>query len=222
MPPWGTCSRRWGTGRATEWTGIVVDGRFLQAYLALAESGLHDGAVVRPGAGCPPALVDPVRGPVLAVVGGVDAGRRFGLRPGRTLIGRGDVCDVTLASSTVSVQHCAVDVDPLGEVVVADLGSRNGTRIGSEIVRDRRKVAPGEIMLLGAVQLMLCDPERNDRRRCSVRSAPQAGTSRSTGHRGPCRLRTPQRRRCPSHRVSRRPGSPSPGPRCLRRSRWPR
>ncbi len=70
MPPWGTCSRRWGTGRATEWTGIVVDGRFLQAYLALAESGLHDGAVVRPGAGCPPALVDPVRGPVLAVVGG--------------------------------------------------------------------------------------------------------------------------------------------------------
>ncbi len=93
----------------------------------------------------------------------MDAGRRFGLRPGRTLIGRGDACDVTLASSTVSVQHCAVDVDPLGEVVVADLGSRNGTRIGSEIVRDRRKVAPGEIMLLGAVQLMMCDPERNDR-----------------------------------------------------------
>lgn len=29
--------------------GIVVDGRLLQAYLALTETGLHDGAVVRLG-----------------------------------------------------------------------------------------------------------------------------------------------------------------------------
>lgn len=60
-------------------TGLVVENRFLQAYLALAETGLHDGAVVRPGAGSERVPSDHASGPVLVVVGGVDAGRRVGL-----------------------------------------------------------------------------------------------------------------------------------------------
>jgi len=143
--------------------GIVVEGRFLQAYLALTETGLHDGAVVRPGVGHERPSIDPIRGPILAVVGGVDAGLLVGLRPGRTLIGRADTCDVTLTSSTVSARHCVVEVDPLGGVVIEDLGSRNGTWIGSEPVRGRRKVSPGEIILLGAVHLTLLERERDDR-----------------------------------------------------------
>lgn len=47
--------------------GLVVDGRFLHAYPALAETGLHDGTVVRPADRHERAAADPVSGPVLAV-----------------------------------------------------------------------------------------------------------------------------------------------------------
>ncbi|MGH3772440.1 MAG: hypothetical protein ACRDRW_13770 [Pseudonocardiaceae bacterium] len=67
--------------------GIVVDDRFLQAYLALAETRLHDSAVVWVGAGRERVPTSPARGPVSAVVGGVDAGQRVELRPGRTVVG---------------------------------------------------------------------------------------------------------------------------------------
>jgi DNA segregation ATPase FtsK/SpoIIIE, S-DNA-T family len=143
--------------------GIVVDGRFLQAYLALTETGLHDGAVIRVGSGRKRAPIDPVGGPVLAVVGGVNAGWRIGLRPGRTVIGRDDSCDVTLVSPAVSSRHCVVDVDHLEGVIVEDLESKNGTWIGSQRVRNRRTVSPGEVILVGTVQLTLLKPERDDR-----------------------------------------------------------
>jgi DNA segregation ATPase FtsK/SpoIIIE, S-DNA-T family len=143
--------------------GIVVDGRFLHAYLALTEAGLHDGAVIGLGSRPERKSTGPLRGPVLAVVGGIDAGRRIELRPGRLLIGRSDTCDVILPSSAVSAQHCVVEVDPYGEVAVADLESKNGTWVGGERVQDRRRVSPGEIMMVGAVHLMLLEPERDDR-----------------------------------------------------------
>lgn len=147
--------------------GIVVDGRFLQAYLALAETGLHDGAVVRVGvavgAGGERAPTGPVGGPVLAVVGGVDAGRRIGLCPGRTVIGRDAGCEVTLVSPAVSSRHCVVDVEHPGTVVVEDLESKNGVWVGGERVRDRRPVSPGEIILVGAAQLTVLERECRDR-----------------------------------------------------------
>ena len=141
--------------------GIVVEG-FLQDYLALSESGLHDGAVVRVGAGRERVSTGPGGGPVLAVVGGVDAGRRVALRPGRTVIGRDDGCDVRLASPTVSSRHCVLDVEDLGRMVVEDLESKNGTWVGGEMVRERRAVAPGEVILVGALQLTVVEHEHND------------------------------------------------------------
>lgn len=143
--------------------GIVVDGRFLQAYLALAETGLHDGAVVRIGAGGERAPTGSVSGPVLTVVGGVDAGQRIGLCLGRTVIGRDDSCDMTLASPAVSSRHCVLDVEHPGAVIVEDLESKNGVWVGGERVRERRPVAPGEIVLVGAVQLTVLERECRDR-----------------------------------------------------------
>jgi S-DNA-T family DNA segregation ATPase FtsK/SpoIIIE len=144
--------------------GIEVDGRFLQAYLTLAEARLHDGAVIRLAAG-PAKPVDAVvqDGPVLAVVAGIDAGHRVRLRPGRTVVGRDPGCEVTLDSPTVSAQHCAVDVDQLGRVTVEDLRSRNGTWIDDEAVVKPRVLASGEILGTGAMHLMLVDREHDDR-----------------------------------------------------------
>ncbi|MGH3807525.1 MAG: FtsK/SpoIIIE domain-containing protein, partial [Pseudonocardiaceae bacterium] len=144
--------------------GISVDGRFLQSYLTLAEAGLHDGVLVRL-VGSPPKSVDVViqDGPVLAVLTGIDAGHRVRLRPGRVVIGRDPGCDVVLDSSSVSVQHCAVEVDQLGRITVEDLCSKNGTWIDDDAVVGLRGLAPGAILRLGAVHLMLIVRERDDR-----------------------------------------------------------
>ena len=144
--------------------GISVDGRFLHSYLTLAEAGLHDGAVIHLGVGSPKSVSAVLQaGPVLAVVAGIDSGHRVRLRPGRTVIGRDPTCNVTLDSSTVSVRHCAVEVDQLGQITVEDLSSRNGTWIDDEAVAGSRVLAPGEILRLGAVHLTLFDRERDDR-----------------------------------------------------------
>ncbi|MGH8884619.1 MAG: FtsK/SpoIIIE domain-containing protein [Egibacteraceae bacterium] len=143
--------------------GVAVDGRFLQGYLTLTEAGLHDGAVVRLAAGPQPVSAVAHDGPILAVVSGIDAGHRIRLHTGRTVIGRDAACDVTLDSSTVSSQHCAVEVDQLGRAVVKDLDSRNGTWIGDERVAQPRTLPPGELLRLGAVHLTLFERERDDR-----------------------------------------------------------
>src|SRR5262249_2710911 len=46
---------------------------------------------------------------------------------------------------------------------IEDLESKNGTWIGSERVRGRCGVCPGEVILVGTVQLMLLERERDDR-----------------------------------------------------------
>ncbi|MDQ2709977.1 MAG: FHA domain-containing protein [Actinomycetota bacterium] len=143
--------------------GIVVDGRRLPGYLALAEAGLHDGAVVHLGdAGQRPAGSDGA-GPALAVVGGLDTGRRITLPHGRAVIGRDVSCAVRLASSTVSSRHCAVDVDPFGVVSLEDLGSRNGALIDGVTLTGRHELSPGQIVQLGAVQLTLVARDPHDR-----------------------------------------------------------
>jgi DNA segregation ATPase FtsK/SpoIIIE, S-DNA-T family len=138
--------------------GVHVDGRFLRAYLALAEAGLHDGAVIRIDGDSTRDAVPPAGGLVLAVVGGVDAGRRFELRAKRTLIGRDRACDVTLSSPTVSARHAVLEIAEGGGVVIEDLGSSNGISVDGAGAPGRCEVVPGQIIAMGAVQLMLMLP----------------------------------------------------------------
>lgn len=61
------------------------------------------------------------------------------IRHNRALLGRGDDCDIVLASEEVSRRHAIVHREH-GQVFVTDLGSSNGTsvdaaRVGSEPVR---------------------------------------------------------------------------------------
>ncbi|MDP8960920.1 MAG: FtsK/SpoIIIE domain-containing protein [Actinomycetota bacterium] len=143
--------------------GMRVDSRFLHADLALGEAGLHDGAVVYPALG--PGRDGPRRhdGPVLAVVGGLQAGRLIQLAAGTNVVGRDPSADVSLTSSTVSARHSALEVDGIGQVTVSDLGSRNGTWIGAEPVMTPRELSAGDILRVGAAQLTLIDQPPQDR-----------------------------------------------------------
>ena len=79
---------------------------------------------------------------VLEVAGGWnielqdDAGaRRFALSKRRLVVGTSSACDVVVQDATVSSRHCALSV--LGDgVSIEDLGSKNGTFVGSARVRE--------------------------------------------------------------------------------------
>jgi DNA-binding NtrC family response regulator len=79
---------------------------------------------------------------VLEVAGGWnielqdDAGaRRFALSKRRLVVGTSSGCDVVVQDATVSSRHCALSV--LGDgVSIEDLGSKNGTFVGSARVRE--------------------------------------------------------------------------------------
>ncbi len=62
-------------------------------------------------------------------------GDLFHVMPGRVLlVGRGADCDVTIASSQLSRVHALIAFVPVaeGQLVIADLGSRNGTWVDDE------------------------------------------------------------------------------------------
>lgn len=60
------------------------------------------------------------------------------------LVGRSESCDVVLRFSNVSAQHCRLILD-VGYWLVADAGSRNGTRVNGVRV-DRKRLLPGDVL----------------------------------------------------------------------------
>jgi S-DNA-T family DNA segregation ATPase FtsK/SpoIIIE len=132
----------------TEGAGLVVDGRRVGPQVLLADAGLYEGAVIditdQPPAVSPGDVTEHER--VLAIVGGVAAGRTFPLT-GDTVIGRDVSCDIVLDDPAVSPRHARVTDD--GDVV--DLGSTNGTWVGDGLIR------------IGATQLRVRSIDDRDR-----------------------------------------------------------
>ncbi len=61
--------------------------------------------------------------------------RRFGLARGRVVVGTSSSCEVVVQDATVSARHCALSVLGHG-VAIEDLGSRNGTFVGSARIKE--------------------------------------------------------------------------------------
>ncbi len=123
---------------------LIIGERLADRDFALAEAGLHEGAVVRfadlssPAAGRAQSLAErlaprprPDTGaragaPAVAagagvaavrelvVVGGLDAGRRFPLAPGTAVVGRAPGCEIVLGDTTLSRHHARLDVEHAG------------------------------------------------------------------------------------------------------------
>ena len=134
--------------------GLMIGPRVAGPYLSLQEAGLHRGVGVR-AAAATDAEPAPVARPSLTLVvrGGLVAGPTWPLPVGETSVGRDPANDVELDQATVSSRHCALTVDPAGEVTATDLGSRNGTWVDGAPVSGRCSVPPGAVLRLGAVLL---------------------------------------------------------------------
>lgn len=89
----------------------------------------------------------------LVVVGGANEGDEFQLKLPATL-GRGREATLPLPHPLVSRQHCEL-MDRDGLLVVRDLGSTNGTFVGSERVTES-VLEHGQLLTIGTVTFRAC------------------------------------------------------------------
>jgi pSer/pThr/pTyr-binding forkhead associated (FHA) protein len=88
----------------------------------------------------------------LVVASGKSAGRTIAIKRNRLLIGRAEECDVRPLSEDVSRRHCEVLVGP-ADVWIQDLGSRNGTFVNGKKIAEKTKLADGDLIRVGALEL---------------------------------------------------------------------
>ncbi len=88
----------------------------------------------------------------LIVSSGKSAGRSIAIKRNTLLIGRAEQCDVRPLSEEVSRRHCSVTVGP-EEVWIEDLGSRNGTLVNGTKITERTKLADGDMIRVGSLEL---------------------------------------------------------------------
>jgi predicted component of type VI protein secretion system len=91
------------------------------------------------------------------------AQRSEGLDEGRTLVGRGDHCDVQLSDEAVSADH--LEITRHGPSLLAtDLDSRNGTLLNGDRLDRPRRLRNGDVLQLGRFRLEVSLPpqQRHD------------------------------------------------------------
>ena len=156
--------------------GIVLDGRFCHADLALSEIGLYEGARIVPADAVPDHRDPPAAALELRVIAGFDAGRRLPLSAGGVLIGRDPECDLVIGDDGVSREHLRVEPSPGGlRATVTDLESVNGTWVEGTRIREPTDVEPGAVFEAGDVGFTIA-PSAPGLRVDPLREANLAGT----------------------------------------------
>lgn len=90
----------------------------------------------------------------LQVAQGRSTGRIFRILSFPFTIGRGPGCQLKLADALASRKHCVLE-KAQDEILIRDLGSRNGTSVNSRRVTTPLVVNPGDLILVGSTMLRL-------------------------------------------------------------------
>lgn len=104
-------------------------------------------------------------------------GREVKVRPGETVIGLADDCEIVIAQSRVSQQHARVVLTSDG-LAIEDLGSISGTLLNGSELGDRRPLKVGDRITVGATHIEVVEraqaarPSTKSPRRDSRRSVP--------------------------------------------------
>lgn len=105
------------------------------------------------------ALSDQFSSKVIELQSGDGRAYRVDLAPDGSpaYVGRAAGNAVHLEDSSVSRFHCSLSLGPHGDILVADLGSSNGTRVNEMIVNSSevRVVNPGDCIAVGDVRLLM-------------------------------------------------------------------
>ncbi len=85
---------------------------------------------------------------------------RLGKEP--VTIGRHPDNTIPIADDLASRFHCAVEPDGVGGWSVRDLGSRNGTKVNDQRVKEVR-LNPGDVLRIGAHEFVMAEDSESDR-----------------------------------------------------------
>jgi pSer/pThr/pTyr-binding forkhead associated (FHA) protein len=109
-----------------------------------------------PNCGYPLTLAASIPPTFLEFIGGPEDGRTAPLQRARVRIGRRDDNEIAIRSDpSVSRQHASLSYR--GDTFwLADLGSKLGTRLGSELVSGEQPLYDGDIITLGRTRLIFC------------------------------------------------------------------
>ena len=112
----------------------------------------------------------------LQITGGSSAGRTIEIKLPQFVIGRATGCHLRLNSDAISRQHCAFLVNEK-EVVLKDLGSRNGTFLNDEPLKKPVVLKTGDKLQLGPLQFEVLITDDNG----TVMPAPSAAPAQPAG-----------------------------------------
>jgi len=89
----------------------------------------------------------------------VHADRPFRLATGENIVGRDPSAAIFIPSSTVSRHHALITTDVM-TATVADLGSKNGTRIDGSLIQSATPLRDGCVVRFGSIEMVYrcCDP----------------------------------------------------------------
>ncbi len=128
--------------------------------LALGECGIEANVISSPApplvrrAGVAAAVEEPpVAGEVLPRAYVDVGGRRVGVGPAGAVIGRSSDVDIVIAAHEVSRRHAQIVPDRDGWIL-ADLNSTNGVRLNGRPLGVPTRLADGDVIELGAVELI--------------------------------------------------------------------
>ena len=99
--------------------------------------------------------------PSLTVLTGAMRGTRLRLPPGTQVIGRGPGATVLVDDHRVSRRHAAIRFAGQS-AFLTDLGSTNGTWCNGQRVDAETRLADGDRIRLGLVEMRFCDPAAAD------------------------------------------------------------
>ena len=89
---------------------------------------------------------------LIASVKGVEVKHVF-LHKDRTTLGRKPGNDIVLDTLVVSGQHCAFDLEGVADVFLEDLGSTNGTYVNDHMIKERTRLADGDVITIGPFRI---------------------------------------------------------------------
>jgi hypothetical protein len=95
----------------------------------------------------------PASAPIFRVIGGPAAGAEFRIDQHECLIGRGSGVAISLDDQDISRRHARLLVGPDGGVVIADLGSTNGTWVNDAPLHGRHSLRHGDQVRVGGMTL---------------------------------------------------------------------
>lgn len=112
----------------------------------------------------------------LKIIGGKNDGREIKISVPEFIIGRGDTAHLKPSSDLVSRRHCSIKVVD-GEVIIADMGSRNGTFVNGEQLKSEHVAKPGDRIRVGRLQFeMVLDVAKASVKKEKVKNAVEAAS----------------------------------------------